>query len=511
MSNNQPFEIQKKTKTIVKYNGIIYCINEAKNEAILIGYDKTLKKITIPRSITKGSKEYEITTISDKAFSDSKLKIVDISSDSKLQIIGKHAFTNSTIKSITIPSSVTLIGEGAFYFCEKLKEIVIPNDSKLRTIDKYAFSYTNITSITIPSELIELKEGWCSNTSKLKKITVSPNNPRYCCFNEKMIIGKTNINQDNYDCLVFCARDIKHIQIPNFIEHIGSYSISCCNQLETIEFSSDSKLKTINEDAFFSSSIKSIKIPQSVTVIKKGAFAFCDQLEQLEIASDSKIEIFDEEVFYDTRIKSITFPSELTELRERWCAETPALTKIAVSPMNPRFCSYEDKMILGKTIFNQEYYDCIILCVRDIKRIQIPNFIENICSHSFSNCNQLETIEFSSDSKLQAIDECAFASSSIKSIKIPKSVTMIGLGAFADCKLEKIMIPNDSQLEIIQNVAFSNSIFRSIKIPPLVNSIGPNAFNELLLIIEISNPKMIPTYHDFLINCQNALLMIPIE
>ena len=112
-------------------------------------------------------------------------------------------------------------------------------------IEKNAFSYSTIKSITIPSELIELKEGWCVNTLLLTKITVSPKNPRYCLFEDKMIIGKTNIEEDNYDCLIFCVRDIKHIQIPNFIEHICSYSFERCNQLDEIIIPSDQNLKLL--------------------------------------------------------------------------------------------------------------------------------------------------------------------------------------------------------------------------------------------------------------------------
>lgn len=39
--------------------------------------------------------------------------------------------------------------------------------------------------------MTELKDEWCCDTLYLTKISVSPSNPRYCCLDEKFIIGKS--------------------------------------------------------------------------------------------------------------------------------------------------------------------------------------------------------------------------------------------------------------------------------------------------------------------------------
>ena len=131
--------------------------------------------------------------------------------------------------------------------------------------------------------MIDLKEGWCHYTQNLTKISVSPKNPRYCCIDDEMIVGKTNIEQSNYDCLVFCVRNIKHIKLPNFIEHICPSSFCHCNQIKYIEISNESKLQTIGKGAFFYSTIKSISIPSSVTFIGENAFDYCIQIQIIEI------------------------------------------------------------------------------------------------------------------------------------------------------------------------------------------------------------------------------------
>ena len=314
MSEKQQLVFQNQNEEenkIIEYDNIKYLINEEENTAGIIGCEKNLQQVHIPRSIKQGTKEFNITRIMGNAFESSKIESIRFPSDSKLERIEAYAFSSTNIKSITIPSSVTLIGENAFLDCKQFEIIEIPNDSKLQTIDKKAFSNSTIESIKIPSELVNLKKGWCYGISKLTKIIVSPNNPRYCLYDDNMILGKMNNESNNYENLIFCSRNIKHIKLPNFIKHIISCSFEFCKQLEVIEFPNDSKLETIDKYAFCYTKIKSIKIPSSVKLIGEGVFGGCKQLEVIEIPNDSKLETIDKYAFCNTKIKSIRIPSSV--------------------------------------------------------------------------------------------------------------------------------------------------------------------------------------------------------
>ena len=112
-----------------------------------------------------------------------------------------------------------------------------------------------------------------------------------------MIIGKTNIDQENYDCLVFCVRDDIPIKIPNFIEHICPYAFDGCTKLQQVDISDESKLRIIDNNAFSRSSIKSIKITSQVTRIGENAFSSCLNLKFIEFANDSKLQIIESSSF----------------------------------------------------------------------------------------------------------------------------------------------------------------------------------------------------------------------
>lgn len=66
--------------------------------------------------------------------------------------IGHAAFFNSAVTSVTIPDSVTSIGDNAFGFCSQLTNISIPNS--VTSIGFSAFAHcTSLKSITLPSSL----------------------------------------------------------------------------------------------------------------------------------------------------------------------------------------------------------------------------------------------------------------------------------------------------------------------------------------------------------------------
>lgn len=80
----------------------------------------------------------------------------------------EYAFAGqSDLESMTIPTSVVIIGECAFCGCKALKEIIIPNSVK--TIGKDAFARcSNLREISIPCSVIEVESrafGGCENLS----------------------------------------------------------------------------------------------------------------------------------------------------------------------------------------------------------------------------------------------------------------------------------------------------------------------------------------------------------
>lgn len=236
----------------------------------------SIANIKIPSNVIK---------IDKFAFSDcSNLKTVEFSKEKKLKLIKEFAFCRTSIESISFPSEIVKINHFVLGQCHNLKKVEFLNDSKIETIDSDAFSYSTIESLSIPSSIIEFKGGCCASTLKLNdvKIIVKKNCENIKYYGNKLIIGKSNLNSQIFDVLLFAHRNIEKVTIPSFIKKINSYSFNKCERLKTIEFPSDSKLEMIDKYSFSGCLFDALSFPPHIKIISYASFADCNNLKIIE-------------------------------------------------------------------------------------------------------------------------------------------------------------------------------------------------------------------------------------
>ena len=93
----------------------------------------------------------------------------------------------SGLTSVTIPNSVTSIGNGAFYGCSGLTSITIPNS--VTSIGHFAFNYcSGLTSVTIPNSVTSIGNYAFSSCEGLTRINAYPN-PEKVSMGSEVFIG----------------------------------------------------------------------------------------------------------------------------------------------------------------------------------------------------------------------------------------------------------------------------------------------------------------------------------
>ena len=112
-----------------------------------------------------------VTTLGEKLFENAGMKTVRL--PSKITVIPAGLFWFSKITEITIPDGVTEIGEFAFNNCQNLTTITIPNG--VTKIGRRAFlNCDNLTTVIIPNSVIEIGEGAFFDCNNLTTVNLPP-------------------------------------------------------------------------------------------------------------------------------------------------------------------------------------------------------------------------------------------------------------------------------------------------------------------------------------------------
>lgn len=305
------------------------------------------------------------------------------------------------------------------------------------------YNLSSLTHITLSSSVKNLEEGWCCGTADLIEVKICLDNPYFKLYDDKLVLGKSNKEQENFNVLVFCPRDVKTLTLPDFIEIIDPFAFEGCLKLQKLIIQTESKLR----------------------IIKKYALAH-------------------------KSITTITFPSKLTEVEEGWCRCTKKLINFNVSPENPYFKSYDNKFILGKSNKEQDNFDVLVFCPRDVVKLTLPDFVEIIGPFAFNNCEKIGEIIISNESKLRIIEESSFCNSKIKSIYFSPHLTKICEKAFYNCNfLKDIQVDDNCELSFIGKNAFSNTSIESFKVPLNLTIIEESAFDSCIKLKQVEIPN----------------------
>lgn len=141
-------------------------------------------------------------------------------------------------------------------------------------------------------------------------------------------------------------------------------------------------------------------------------------------------------------------------------------------PNGKNYLNYGDDFIIGKSDPKSDIFDTIIFAHRDIESVKIPSFIKVIGDYAFSDCANLENVEFASKfGKLEIIKSNGFSATSFTLIKIPSHVRQICRSAFSHSDLETIEFTEDTELKVIERNTFKLAGITEITVPSTVEVI----------------------------------------
>ncbi|MCR4801371.1 MAG: leucine-rich repeat domain-containing protein [Bacteroidales bacterium] len=353
------------------FEGIKYFILDSEKRTVQVISNDYSGNVIIPSSVTY--KNYQYSVIS----------------------IGTRAFSNSSATSVSIPNSVTSIGEYAFFYDQPLRTVIIPNS--VTSIGEYAFcNCTWLTSVTIPNSVAKIEPCTFADCERLTSVIISN--------------GVTSIGGSAFSR----CTSLTSITIPNSVTEIGGSAFSRCT------------------------SLTSVTIPEGVTSIAPYTFIRCSSLTSINILN--RVTSIGENAFSGCEnISLVIIPNSVTEIGENafGCSDTYEGFLNGVDTIlysgNAEGSPWGAKNVIDAIdenyVYNNEQKTIIYKFIGNGTDVVIPSSVTTIAAGAFSGC------------------------SNIKSVTIPSSVTKVEDGAFSGCTALK----NVTCLATVPPTAYANS------------------------------------------------------
>ena len=355
-----------------KENGVQIAWHENGQKAIEENY-KDGKKVSGKYWNSKGNPVANAGKAFAEEVSDSPLKEVVSDSQFKYKIddgsVTITKFDFMVLGSLVIPETiegkpVTSIGKGAFQY-SRLNNITIP-ESVTSIGDKAFFGCRNLSSITIPNSCV-IGMGAFAHCSKLTKIVLNEGNTNY------KVVDGILYNKEKTELHTYLAGNTrKEYTIPDSVTNITAHAFSGCLNLTSIKI--PDSFTSIGSDVFSNcKSLTNIRIPNGVTSIGNNAFYKCINLTSMTIPN-SVTSIGNWTFRECTSLTSITIPDSVTSIGDSAFSECSNMTSITIP---------ESVTSIGAYVFAR---------CSNLTTIMIPDSVTSIGGSAFSNCSNLTSI-----------------------------------------------------------------------------------------------------------------------
>ena len=348
-----------------------------------------------------------------------KIVIAETYNGKPVSTILADAFNGaSNLVEISIPSTITSVGDNAFANCDKLKltehenacylgnatnphlvlveakdvtisQCVVKDGTKAICSNAF-YNCTNLKSITIPDSVTSIGEKAFYNCSRISSINIPT--------------GNTYIGPETfYEC-----KNLETIKIPATVSTIGAAAFQDCSSLKTVTIEENSLLWGI-PNAVFSGceKLQTINIPKSVTFIGDdkasksgdGTFYGCKALINVNFEEGSTLREIGRYAFDTcTSLSTLAIPSGVREIGSQAFRNSgiqeivipDGVTKIQAKTFN--YCKVLKKVTFGKsitTIENKAFEGCTLL-----NDVALPASLSMIETASFSGCDALTNASF---------------------------------------------------------------------------------------------------------------------
>lgn len=388
--------------------------------------------------------------IGDFAFMRTGITSIDLPDG--LESIGQSAFQRTSLTSVVLPDSVTSVGTNAFAFCVSMTEakigsglVDIPQGmfsnttslldlvlgDNVQSIGRYFLSGSSLQSLHLTKNVAVIHNRAFSGYTKdsLSEITVDPANGYFSSE------GGVLYNHDRSELVrALPTWAVGDYEIPSGVSSVGAYAFYLCDDMTSIKI--PDTVTYIGSSAFGGcSGLTELTVPDSVVKLAAGSIDTGSPLQKLSIGNGID-RLLGSQVPALSTVRSLYIGSGVSMIEYSVLRTNPNLESVTADSLSPHYTT------LSGVLYNRSVTQLLLFPSKYAGTFYMPNSVTYLGDYIFRNL-PVEDIVLSTS--LHSIGKECFAGSSLKIIKIPASVKIIGDGAFKGCSdLVQVYFEGDS-------------------------------------------------------------------
>ena len=407
-------------------------VTEIKDKAFL--NNAYIERVIFEDLTSGASLKLGVSVFSSDYYGTSGIRYVDLPSG--LTEIPAGTFAETLIEEISIPNTVTNIGEKAFYKCANLSSVKFDAGGTAPLVIADGKSETeSLSGGTVTQDV----EGVFVGCTSLKEIAFPE---RTTVIGSFAFSHASATTQSGNSTIYYDVSNLESVTLPSTLIRIGNNAFQYAEHLERVTFTEGVKWDTeegetatglaieasafvgtgvlaialpdgtvsIGNSAFEGSGLQSVSLPASLETLGDSAFSECGELKTVTIADGCKIVSIGNYTFEYTQVERLDFAacSELTTIGQYIARYSP------------------------------------------VKEVTLPASIEVISASAFQYASKLEKVEFKTApdedgvarSNIENIANYAFKGTAIKEFVFPETTAdsiTLGTKIFEGCsQLTKI-------------------------------------------------------------------------
>ena len=332
-------------------------------------------ELTIPSSVAYGDFTYSVTAMGEKVFQDC-----------------------SMLTKVVLPNTITKIPNRSFWKCSALTDVTLP--VSLETIEWYAFRETGLTSISLPSTVSSIGNDAFSNCTGLVSVNLPASITAVSkgCFSGcsqltsvTMSSSVTSIGASAFkDC-----NNLSAIIIPTSVTSIGEEAFSGCTGLTTVKCERTTPVDLSGTNNVFDGVDKTtciLYVPGGSKDAYSNAVVWKDFTDIREKGVDMKIKYG--KLYYqllEDRTAYVTYETSGTGNYSSLSGEITVEEKVYYQGLEYKVIGVEPYALQNCT---------------GITKVNLPEMMDNIYGGAFKNCTNLAEINI--PATLTHLDHYAF-------------------------------------------------------------------------------------------------------